>query len=126
MTETGPPSDRAAPGVVLDVPADTAQLGVIRREIRTFVTAVGGDDHVADDFELVVSELATNVIEHTSSSRLTVRMARTSDDWILDVADVEDAHILDHVSLPDHSQHHRPRPVRGCFARRRGHGGRRR
>ncbi len=104
MTESGPPSDRPAPGVVLDVPADTSELTVVRREVRRFVTGAGGDAFVADDFELVVSELATNVIEHTSSPRLTIRMGRTAEDWILDVADVDDVHILDHVSLPDHRQ----------------------
>jgi len=104
MNESGPPSNRAAPGVDLRAPADTAQLSEIRRRVRAYVTDAGGGDDVADDLELVVSELATNVIEHTSSPTLTIRVEKTLDEWILDVADVDDLSILEHVALPDRSE----------------------
>lgn len=101
MSDSGPPSERAQAGVVFGAPADTSQLSDIRRRVRDYVTAAGGDGDLADDFELVVSELATNVIEHTSSPTLRIRVERTPADWILDVSDVEDSHILDDVTLPD-------------------------
>jgi anti-sigma regulatory factor (Ser/Thr protein kinase) len=101
MNDSGPPTNRASPGVDLRAPADTAQLSEIRRRVRAYVAEAGGTDDVADDLELVVSELATNVIEHTSSPTVTVRVERTADDWILQVADVDDLGILDHVELPD-------------------------
>ena len=104
MYDSGQPSNRATPGVDLHAPADTAQLSEIRRQVRAYVAEAGGDDDTADDLELVVSELATNVIEHTTSPTLTIRVEKTLDDWILDVADVDDVHILDHVSLPDRGE----------------------
>ena len=102
MQESGPPqTNGVAPAVDLRAPADTAQLSEIRRRVRAYVAEAGGGDDVADDLELVVSELATNVIEHTSSPTLTVRVEKTLDHWILDVADVDDLSILDHVELPN-------------------------
>ncbi len=101
MNQSGPPTNRAAPGLDLQAPADTAHLSDIRRRVRAYVAEAGGGDDIAADLELVVSELATNVIEHTSSPTLTVRIEKTLDAWILDVADVDDLGILDHVALPD-------------------------
>ena len=72
-SDSGQPSNRAAPGLDLRAPADTAELSEIRRRVRAYVTDAGGGDDIADDLELVVSELATNVIEHTTSPTLTVR-----------------------------------------------------
>jgi anti-sigma regulatory factor (Ser/Thr protein kinase) len=48
----------------------------------------------------VVSELATNVIEHTSSNNITVVIERTGTAWIIEVADVDDITLLDDVALP--------------------------
>ena len=104
MQDSGHPSNRAAPGFDLRAPADTAELSEIRRRVRAYVTDAGGGDDIADDLELVVSELATNVIEHTTSATLTIRFEKTLDAWILDVADVDDLSILDHVELPDRSE----------------------
>ncbi len=104
MNESGPASNRVVPGVDLHAPADTAELSDIRRQVRAYVAEAGGDDDIADDLELVVSELATNVIEHTSSPTLTIRVEKTLDDWVLDVADVDDLSILDHVELPDRGE----------------------
>lgn len=94
----------AAEALELHAPAETAQLSEIRRRVRAYVARTGGSDDVADDLELVVSELATNVLQHTSSPTLTVSIERTADDWILDVADVADLGVIDHVSLPDQDQ----------------------
>ncbi len=61
----------------------------------------GGGSGLAADLELVVSELATNVIEHTRSPTLTVSVSRADGGWVIDVADVGDLSILDKVELPD-------------------------
>ncbi|MET0662629.1 MAG: ATP-binding protein [Ilumatobacteraceae bacterium] len=104
MQQSGQTSSGAVPGLDLRTSADTAQLSEIRRRVRSYVAGAGGGDDIADDLELVVSELATNVIEHTSSPTLTIRVEKTLDAWILDVADVDDLSILDHVELPDRSE----------------------
>jgi two-component sensor histidine kinase len=80
--------------------ARTDELAGIRARVHSFVRSAGGDASTADDLELVVSELATNVIEHTSSPTLTIGLVRTPEEWILDVADVEDLSILEDVELP--------------------------
>ena len=46
---------------------------------------------MVDDIELATSELATNVIRHTGSDTVRVRVTRTWGAWILDVADAERA-----------------------------------
>jgi anti-sigma regulatory factor (Ser/Thr protein kinase) len=68
------------------------------------VEGAGGGTDLAGDLELVVSELATNVIEHTGSPTLTVVLARTIADWLVEVSDVADLGILDDVALPYVSQ----------------------
>ena len=104
MNSDGTHADLGTPRLRLHVPADTSELSGIRRSVRRYVTESGGGDGVADDLELVVSELATNVLEHTDSHTLTIILERTGDDWVLDVADVDDLDILDNVSLPDQDQ----------------------
>ncbi|MET0908921.1 MAG: ATP-binding protein [Ilumatobacteraceae bacterium] len=84
--------------------ADASELSGVRHRIRQFVEGEGGGAALAADLELVVSELATNVIEHTASTTLTVSISRTTDDWVVEVADVADLGILDHVVLPDQTQ----------------------
>lgn len=104
MSSNGTHSDQGAPRLWLHVPADTSELSGIRRSVRNYISTSGGDDEVAGDLELVVSELATNVLEHTDSHTLTIVLERIDDEWVLDVADVDDLQILDDVSLPDQHQ----------------------
>lgn len=104
MSNNGTHSDQGIPRLWLHVPADTSELSGIRRSVRQYILESGGGEDVADDLELVVSELATNVLEHTNSHTLTVILERTDGDWVLDVADVDDLAILDNVSLPDQHQ----------------------
>ena len=84
--------------------ADPSVLSGVRSRIRQFVEGAGGGSDLAADLELVVSELATNVIEHTRSPTLTVSISRTSEDWMVAVSDVTDLGILDDVALPDQTQ----------------------
>ena len=104
MSSNGTQADQGIPRLWLHVPAETSELSGIRRSVREYISSSGGDAELADDLELVVSELATNVLEHTNSQTLTIVLERTGDDWVLDVADVDDLGILDDVSLPDQDQ----------------------
>ena len=94
----------AAGGLEIRARADPAELSSMRHRVREFVQHSGGSADLASDLELVVSELATNVIEHTSSPTVTVVLSKTPSDWLIDVADVGDLSILDDVALPDMSQ----------------------
>ncbi len=102
MTDTDVGGARGA--LEIRASADPAELSNVRQQVRKFVEGAGGDHDLAADLELVVSELATNVIEHTQSPTLTVVVSRTSDDWLIEVSDVGDLGILDDVVLPDSSQ----------------------
>lgn len=86
--------------VKIVAPARTEDLLTIRRTARRFVEALGADDDVADDLELVVSELTTNVIRHTDSTTITVVLRRTTTEWLLDVADAERLPPLDELPIP--------------------------
>ena len=101
MDSSGSDTDRAGARLRLHVPAEASELSGIRRNVRSHVAASGDHAEVADDLELVVSELATNVIEHTESPTLTITLERIDDDWVLEVSDVDDLDILDDVALPD-------------------------
>jgi anti-sigma regulatory factor (Ser/Thr protein kinase) len=84
--------------------ADPSELSGVRHRVRSFIENAGGGSDLAADLELVVSELATNVIEHTRSPTLTVSVCRAGDHWLVEVSDVANLGILDHVSLPDQTQ----------------------
>ncbi len=85
-------------------PASADELGPIRAALRDFMEAHGAAPDLVDDFELAVSELATNVLRHTESDSLAVVVHRTGRDWVLDVADAERVPPLDSVELPSPSQ----------------------
>ena len=94
------------------VPAQPDELSGLRRFVREYIESAGGDPTTADDLELVTSELATNVIEHTTSSTITITIERTPDAWMIEVSDVEDPFVLSDVAvLPATSQ----RAGRGLF-----------
>lgn len=69
-------------------PADTAEVSPLRREIRAFIER-HGDNDVAAEMELVVSELATNVIHHTGSDNIVIVIERDEHLWTVDVANAE-------------------------------------
>ena len=80
-------------------PADTAEVSSLRREIRAFIER-HGDNDVADEMELVVSELATNVIDHTGSDSIDILIERDERRWTVDVADADDIPPLDDIVAP--------------------------
>ena len=76
------------------VAARSEELAGLRRAIRSYVESAGGDETTTDDLELVVSELATNVLDHTTSPSISIVIARTSEGWVIEVADVADQFVL--------------------------------
>ncbi len=93
MTGTAHPFGTLEP-VHVQVPALAEELATLRRTVRSYVQSAGGDAATADDLELLISELATNVIEHTTSPTISVTIERTPDDWLIDVADAGDRLVL--------------------------------
>ncbi len=104
MADRAPDSAGAVAAVEVRVSAQTVELAGLRRVVRRYVEAAGGDESTADDLELVVSELATNVIDHSASPTITIRIERTADAWLLEVADVEDRFLLADIALPASSE----------------------
>jgi anti-sigma regulatory factor (Ser/Thr protein kinase) len=98
------PHDRVD-AVTLRVPAHAEPLAGLRTMVRDYVSAAGGDRATVHDLELVTSELATNVIDHTAATTITVTIERTADAWILQVDDVAHPFVpADVVVLPAISQ----------------------
>ena len=100
MSGRNPCVRSAPPALRLSTRTDTHNLEWLRRMVRAFMNSHRSPPDVVDDLELVVSELGTNVIRHTDSDVLTVRLALVAGHWILDVADAEDLAALDDIALP--------------------------
>lgn len=84
----------------LSVPASADELASVRRWARHFLEERGATGVMVDDIELAVSELATNVIRHTASDTIRLRIARSNRSWILDVGDADDAPAPASAQLP--------------------------
>lgn len=71
------------PGYSENLPRMAESAAVARRLVRTALTAWVIED-VADNAELVVSELVTNAVEHARGATIRVIVARPSEDtvWI--------------------------------------------
>ena len=77
------------------VVADPAELATLRRRVAGAALQSGADEEVSEDFQLAVSELATNVIMHADAATLTVVFQRTSQGWVLDVSNADALDDLD-------------------------------
>ena len=86
------------------LPASPDELGPMRAAVREFMRGHDAEPALVDDFELAVSELATNVIRHTDSETISVVLTHRSTDWVLDVADAERVPPLDSIELPEPTQ----------------------
>ncbi len=53
------------------------------------------------DLELAVSELATNVVQHTGTPEITVVLRHEPDRWVLDVSDPPCPGTIDAARLPE-------------------------
>ena len=74
----------------LTVAANESELWRLRSVVTSSLRDAGVEDDVVDDMELAASELATNVIQHTSSPTITVAVRSVVDGWELEVADADD------------------------------------
>lgn len=111
MTSTPRSRNHPSERVDLQVLADAAELGRLRRGVVDWVRGKGGDRDASDALELAVSELATNVLQHTGAPEIHVSVMRTNDGWILDVASAEHLDLTDDVALPPVTE----RTGRGLF-----------
>ena len=84
----------------LTVAADVAAIAALRQQVTELARAGGAGHTVADDLVLVVSELATNVAQHTSADEISVLLRRTDDRWTVEVDDADGIEALDDASLP--------------------------
>ncbi len=81
---TSSPDGRGAADRIVSA-ADTTHLASLRAHVRRIAERDGAPREVAEDFELVVTELATNVIRHTDDDEITVDFALVDDAWVLDL-----------------------------------------
>jgi serine/threonine-protein kinase RsbW len=86
------------------VDADVSQLGHLRAAVVRLACQAGAPSDVAETFELVVSELATNVIRHTTSKTITITFERTATDWQLLVSDADRLVLSEPKAVPDPAQ----------------------
>lgn len=73
----------------ITVAAESASLHGLRTRLTALVTQAHAPNHVTEAFELAVSELATNVMQHTDAEQLTVVVDRAEDGWLIDVSDAD-------------------------------------
>ncbi len=88
------------PGLRVTVTADPAELSGLRRQVAQVARATGATEEISDDCQLAVSELATNVINHTDTTHLTVVFRRVVAGWMLDVSNAEALNDVTGRSLP--------------------------
>ena len=75
MSATGPRAGRGTDERRQRFPRDSTQLSQIRRFVRTWFEQFDVKSAAIDDFELAVSELATNAIQHGAGSTIDVQLA---------------------------------------------------
>lgn len=85
----------------MSVPAVTCELGALRGYVRDRAVELGADSESAEDFGLVVSELATNVMMHTTEQRIDVEVSRRDGSWIIDVGGADGLDSADFAGRPD-------------------------
>lgn len=47
---------------------------------------LAGDDYIADELSLVISELMTNAIKHSADHQITIDVQRTDETWSIEVS----------------------------------------
>ncbi|WP_420452171.1 ATP-binding protein [Ilumatobacter sp.] len=93
-------SDPAVSVQRVTVDADPSELNALRTRVGRAVRASGGTTSEVEDFELAVSELATNVMRHTDAGDFAVVFTTTPDRWILDVSEADGLDDLDGLRRP--------------------------
>lgn len=90
-------SEQRATGRQMVIPARLDELSRLREFVRSFANETGGDDDLAGDLALAVSELATNTIQHSADDSVEVRIAAAGDTrrtWTVDVSGADDDVVL--------------------------------
>lgn len=85
------------------VGADLENLATLREQTKAFVRQGGGGGDLAEDFGLAVSELATNVVQHSGAEYITVTLRRDDESWRLDVDDADGVPEIDAMAAPEAS-----------------------
>jgi anti-sigma regulatory factor (Ser/Thr protein kinase) len=91
-------------GSRVTVDADVLRLGHLRAAVARLARQSGAPSDVAKTFELVVSELATNVIQHTTNETVTIAFERTVTDWQLLVSGADELELSESRAAPDPAQ----------------------
>ena len=86
----------------LTIPSDIALLASLRGRVAALLRDADADDSVIADVELAVSELATNVMQHSAASTVTVVLRHEPGRWVIDVDDADGVDVVDAATLPDH------------------------
>ncbi|MFT4864416.1 MAG: anti-sigma regulatory factor (Ser/Thr protein kinase) [Ilumatobacter sp.] len=86
------------------VAADVSQLGRLRTAVVRLARQSGAPDNVAETFELAVSELVTNVIQHTTGETVTISFGRADNGWQLLVSDADELELSEPRVTPDPTQ----------------------
>lgn len=87
----------------MSVDADMGNLASLRSQTKAFVRQGGGGSDLAEDFGLAVSELATNVVQHSDAEYITVTLRRDEESWQLEVDAAEGVPEIDTVAAPEPS-----------------------
>lgn len=79
------------PGVILEIPSDTAFLSVVREVAKRIALLADFDEQTAENVALAVDECATNVIKHAykgaADQRIELRLEYRGEDLTIDVLD---------------------------------------
>ncbi|WP_395155552.1 ATP-binding protein [Ilumatobacter sp.] len=84
--------------------ADVSELAPLRAAFARLARQSGAPSDVAETFELVVSELATNVIQHSTSKTVTIAFERTDTNWQLLVSGADELDLDEPRAVPDPTQ----------------------
>jgi len=78
MNTSGPAAEVTADQIERSFPRSSAQLSEIRGTVRSWFESHGMQRSMIDDFELAVSELATNATQHGAGPHIELELAATS------------------------------------------------
>lgn len=73
----------------LTVAADVVHLSALRAHTAGVARSAGAPDHITEQLELIVSELATNEIQHAGASDVTVAVEPVPTGWQVDVSSTD-------------------------------------
>lgn len=111
MSATGPMAGRATDHTRRGFPRDTSQLSDIRRFARTWFHERMVPADIVDDFELAISELATNATQHGAGATIEIELAVDHDEVSAVVA--ADTHHAARIGSVDSWQIAPPEAING-------------